>query len=280
MNLYRIINLETFLDIIVNKRERYVRPSTWEDTFEGYLFSKLKNPAEKKRIVEHWYYEVCLKKCQNVIINMMHLDSSKYVYGQCWSELSESDALWRIYSYGKHSIQIQTSEEDLEKLLTERNIKGTIRKIEYDITSEKDLLEKQLSQSAQEGYAYTSFLHKRKAFEHEKEHRVLISDTKYRDITKFKTYSIRENFVQDIKGKEKELDDDSIVDLIIKNIDEFKAQDEVPDNFYIENINLEQYIRKITINPLAEEWYVKLIQDVCSAYKLPLCEKSNLYKGI
>ena len=104
--------------------------------------------------------------------------------------------------------------------------------------------------------------------------------TKYRNITEFKTYSVKENFVQDIKGKEKDLDDDSIVDLIIKNIDEFKSKDEVPDNFYIENINLEQYIRKITINPLAEEWYVKLIQDICSDYKLPLCEKSNLYKGI
>ena len=159
MKLYRIISLETFLDIIVNKRERYVRPATWEDTFEGYLFSKLKNSADRKRIVEYWYHEVCSNNCQNVIINMMHLDSSKYVYGQCWSELSESDALWRIYSYGNHSIQIQTSKEDLEKLLTERNIKGTIRKIEYDITSEKDLLEKQLLQSAQEGYAYAPFLH-------------------------------------------------------------------------------------------------------------------------
>lgn len=278
MKLYRIISLETFLDIIVNKRERYVRPATWEDTFEGYLFSKLKNSADRKRIVEYWYHEVCSNNCQNVIINMMHLDGSKYVYGQCWSELSESDALWRIYSYGNHSIQIQTSEEDLEKLLTERNIKGTIRKIEYDITSEKDLLEKQLLQSAQEGYAYTPFLHKRKAFEHEKEHRVLIYDTKCEGVSKFKTYAANSNFAQNIKGKN--LDDDSIVDLIIKNIDEFKSQDEVPGNFYIENINLDQYIRKITINPLAEEWYVKLIQDICSDYKLPLCEKSNLYKGI
>ena len=48
MNLYRIISLETFLDIVLNKRERYVRPATWEDTFEGYLFSKLENQEEKK----------------------------------------------------------------------------------------------------------------------------------------------------------------------------------------------------------------------------------------
>lgn len=35
MNLYRIISLETFVDLIHNKHERYVRPVTWEDTYEG-----------------------------------------------------------------------------------------------------------------------------------------------------------------------------------------------------------------------------------------------------
>lgn len=39
MELYRIISLETFIDLLHHKRERYVRPSTWEDVFEGYLFS-------------------------------------------------------------------------------------------------------------------------------------------------------------------------------------------------------------------------------------------------
>lgn len=55
MNLYRIISLETFLDIVLNKRERYVRPVTWEDTFEGYLFSKFDNQEEKRKIVEYLY---------------------------------------------------------------------------------------------------------------------------------------------------------------------------------------------------------------------------------
>ena len=67
MNLYRIISLETFLDLILNKRERYVRPLTWEDTFEGYLFSKLENDVERKQIVEYMYYNVYSKNYEKLI---------------------------------------------------------------------------------------------------------------------------------------------------------------------------------------------------------------------
>ena len=50
MNLYRIISLESFIDLLHNKRERYVRPATWEDTFEGYLYSKLYDEKERKEV--------------------------------------------------------------------------------------------------------------------------------------------------------------------------------------------------------------------------------------
>lgn len=59
MRLYRIISLETFIDLLHNKRERYVRPATWEDTFEGYLYSKLYDAEERKKIVRDIYYNVC-----------------------------------------------------------------------------------------------------------------------------------------------------------------------------------------------------------------------------
>lgn len=33
MDLYRIISLETFVDLLHNKRERYVRPAIWDDNY-------------------------------------------------------------------------------------------------------------------------------------------------------------------------------------------------------------------------------------------------------
>ena len=279
MNLYRIISLETFLDIVLNKRERYVRPVTWEDTFEGYLFSKFDNQEEKRKIVEYLYYDVCLKDCGKVITNIMHFDHSrKYVYGQCWSELGESDALWRIYSYGKHSIQIQTTDEYLNELIQQKNIRGTIRKIEYDIVSESDLVKKQMLQSVEEECAYTPFLHKRKAFEHEKEYRILIYDPQYDGITGFRTHASMNNVVNNIK--QNVCDDNLVIDSIMKHTECIKLNNKTLNNYYINNIDLNKYIRKITINPLAEEWYVDLIKKVCLTHNLPLCEKSDLYKDI
>lgn len=35
--------------------ERYVRPVTWEDTYEGYLISELYNPLYKRKIIEDMY---------------------------------------------------------------------------------------------------------------------------------------------------------------------------------------------------------------------------------
>lgn len=55
MNLYRIISLETFIDLLHNKRERYVRPTTWEDTFEGYLYTKLYDVEERKKLIHDIY---------------------------------------------------------------------------------------------------------------------------------------------------------------------------------------------------------------------------------
>ena len=74
MNLYRIISLETFVDLIHNKHERYVRPVTWEDTYEGYLISELYNPLYKRKIIEDMYYNVCPHNYRATIDNLLKLE--------------------------------------------------------------------------------------------------------------------------------------------------------------------------------------------------------------
>ena len=49
MNLYRIISLETFIDLLHNQRERYVRPATWDDNYEGYLFRRIEDPEDRRK---------------------------------------------------------------------------------------------------------------------------------------------------------------------------------------------------------------------------------------
>lgn len=37
--LYRYISFEDFVNLLVNNKERFVRPVSWEDKYEGYLLS-------------------------------------------------------------------------------------------------------------------------------------------------------------------------------------------------------------------------------------------------
>lgn len=69
------------------------------------------------------------------------------MYGQCWSTLSDSDALWRIYSYNHHAIQIKTTDIRIKNLLkTEADVPYEIRKVKYDVEPEDDLMYEQVMQ--------------------------------------------------------------------------------------------------------------------------------------
>ena len=70
MNLYRIISLETFIDLLHNQRERYVRPATWDDNYEGYLFRRIENPKDRRKIIEDMYYNVCPRNYKATINNL------------------------------------------------------------------------------------------------------------------------------------------------------------------------------------------------------------------
>ena len=62
------------------------------------------------------------------------------------------------------------------------------------------------------------------------------------------------NVVNNIK--QNVCDDNLVIDSIMKHTECIKLNNKTLNNYYINNIDLNKYIRKITINPLAEEWYV------------------------
>lgn len=279
MRLFRIISLETFIDILHNKRERYVRPSTWEDTFEGYLFSKIYDKEEQKRIIEDIYYNVCPQNYESTINNMLNLEHSKwFVYGQCWTTQAESDAMWRIYSYEKHSIQIQTTDKRISNLLEKENgIKYKIYRVEYDVDPDDDLMHRQILQLKDSRNVCEPYIHKRKAFKHEKERRILIDDLNWYQMTALSkmgaNWKIFET-MQQMKG------DKEILEEIAGRLDQYLNKwvtKKLPNEYYVDGIDLRKYISAVVVNPFAEDWYVKLIEDLCKAYGIRCNGKSQLY---
>lgn len=280
MKLYRIISLETFIDLLHNKRERYVRPATWEDTFEGYLFSKIYDKNEQRKIVEDIYYNVCPRNYKGTINNMLNLEHSKwFVYGQCWTTEAESDAMWRIYSYGKHSIQIQTTERRISNLLKKADgTKYDIQPVKYDVNPNDDLTHIQIQQLKNTQNIYEPFLHKRRAFKHEKERRVLIDDVRWYQMTEMSSMGANWNIYETMQNLK---NDKEIIDEIVRRLEQYLDKwrtNELPSEYYIDNIELKKYISSVVVNPFAEDWYVKLIEDLCGEYDIKCNGRSQLYK--
>ncbi len=91
--------------------------------------------------------------------------------------------LYRIISL-ETFIDLLHHKRELEHLFD--NVDGMnhiVEPIKYDINPDDDLTRKQIQQLKHTLSIYEPYLHKRKAFKHEKEIRVLVDDSKYFQMT-------------------------------------------------------------------------------------------------
>lgn len=244
------------------------------------MFSKIYDPSERKKIVEDIYYNVCPKNYKATIENVLRLEHAKwFVYGQCWTKEAESDAMWRIYSYGKHSIQIQTTKTKIEHLFD--NVDGInhiVEPIKYDINPDDDLTRKQIQQLKQTLSIYEPYLHKRKAFKHEKEIRVLVDDNRYFQMTEMSMMGANWKIFETMQQKK---NDQEVIEGIMVRLDNYLDKwntNTLQSSIYIEKIDLKKYISGVVVNPFAEKWYVDLIKELCEEYEIKCLGQSQLYK--
>lgn len=162
-HIYRIISYERLIEIFDSRKNTLVKPKLWEDTFENFaLKSKLKFQDGSETM----------------------LDTHERLYGQCWTTSKASDAMWRIYSPDKKSIRIRTTVDKLVTSLIMANVDkamtgSCIGKVEYKSESKiTALAKKAFTKNGQItfGSLFRSLLVKRKAFEHEKEIRLIHLD--------------------------------------------------------------------------------------------------------
>ncbi len=230
--------------------------------------------------MEYIYYNICDRNYEATINNMLNLEHAKwFVYGQCWSIHKESDTMWRIYSYENHSIQIQSTKDKIENLLKKaKQINYDIHAVDYDVNPSDDITRIQIQQLKNTQKLYEPYLHKRKAFVHESETRVLIDDLRWHQMVDLA--SMRANWkidevVQNIK------DDKEIIDEITRRIEKHMNQwikDKMPKEYYVNDIDLESYISSVVVNPFAEDWYVALIENLCEEYNIKCDGRSHLYE--
>ena len=289
MNLYRYISFENFMSLLIEKKERYVRPITWDDKYEGLVYNFLDSDKQRDLLLEI-YKNICPRNYYATIDNYFRYWYAKYwTYAQSWTKLKESDAMWRIYSYGNHSIQIQTTEESITKLLQDNFNEGDnkitkeIREIKYDLLTEEDVIKQHIEQTQKTLDVYEPYFHKRKAFEHEKEYRVVVVDKTLYFATQLSSFGAKYNFKQENLDN---CDDEKIVDEIMSQINKQRIDwtkeviDGVPNAIYAEITDLSEYIKKVTVNPFAEDWFVDLVKKICMQYGVEekFAGKSKLYE--
>lgn len=281
--LYRIISFENFITICLLKKERFVNPITcWEDTFEGFYLHKLDSENGNKEIIDYLYNSLFNQDPYVTINNLAKLQRARFsCYGQSWSKEPDSDALWRIYSYNKKGIQMISDRNRILDLINSNHIDGLIcriGKVDYglDFTSNNSI-NKVLYKGSKTD---EPFFHKRAAFEHEKEVRVMLQLTKqYLNYTIF-TAGIMEKYYN--KYRETRRDEDIILDAakLAMNTN-FKGFYVVfPENIKIDIYDLSSYIKGIKVHPQAEKWYVDLVRDICDKSNVPFLGKSKLYDNI
>ena len=275
--LFRIISLESFISLCISGKERFVNPiDIWDDTYEGYMLRGLDSEIGIEKTINQVYQKFDCN-VESTIDNLSKLLRARYsCFAQSWSTLPDSDAMWRIYSYNNHGIQICTNENQIRNMIESNNIDGgiiRIRPVIYDdsITRIDDLIYS--GSNIDEAY-----FHKRKAFEHECETRVILQLTKdYLDYTSFANSIIKHNYR---RNKTKTTEIRKISNAVQKTMGNDLSG--MYKFFFHSDLHLNipsvsDYICTVKVHPLAEKWYEDLIKEICLKYNIQFAGKSNLY---
>lgn len=286
-SLYRFISFPAFVNLVEQKQERYVRPTSWEDTYEGYFLSRLEKDDIKKCLMQ-LADAICQNVPETAVDNYLKLYNARWnCYGQCWTKRFESDALWRIYSYEKMAVRIETDEEQIREVLSpviRTNGKLLIiDNVHYDLDNEKGELKTQeqlLEELAKSKRVVEPYFHKRKAFEHEEEKRVIFFDNDESNITTMMRYCVINN------GRRKKINEKTFEEQIRMLSDEIErcCQNRTYDDslkmkfFHIPQ--LERYIKSVMVHPQAEDWIVSLVETICQRVGLKFLGKSQMYSRV
>ena len=190
------MNCETVVferEILKNKEAYENQKSSVEEKtiFKYFRIDNLMHILQKKclfidKVKECWEdkYENFLLK-ENILVGGSPLQTDQIaegIYGQSWTTLEESDAMWRIYSPDKRGVKIQTTTKKLfdAVYVNDACMSDTfLRCIKYKPQAEIDQWAKSLqgvsSQIQFQSKLTDSLFLKRDEFIHEKEYRIVKS---------------------------------------------------------------------------------------------------------
>ena len=252
--LWRYMSLEKFVNILKTKSLFFTRADKFDDPFEGFVPSEIRDSYEKsaKRVAPN---EDIVK-----LLMKVNEDSRKYVMCNCWHQNPvESMAMWDKYHMRNSGIVIKTTMRDLKNSLSDsKNV--FIGKVEYFYSKNYDFdYKNRLGHSGSllnQKWTYFPYFHKRKAFEHEREVRMII------DIEPFVRRALDQEIPEDVS-------------LLQKYISEI----EFPDICKVGKplkVNVNKVINKIIISPYCDNWITETVKSVVHQYGFDFSVNSSI----
>lgn len=255
--LYRVMSFEQFVDTVASRRMYLTQLQRWDDPHEA---------ATLRQLVKQFFDSSAeaakfSARVKDQLASVIH----RSLYGQSWTILKESDALWRIYSPDKMGIRITVRQPDLL---------ASIQRMDFIKSEDTELYcgkviylsaehaWKQVQERIQrEGevllrtFANLCFF-KREQFSHEQEYR-------------FSAFVPPADFFQRTQiDPAKPVDEERIMNGV---------RDLIFPPVYYYSIH-PAIIQQVTCDPRAPDWFVETVRNFFAQYASPhLVQKSTLY---
>jgi len=241
-----------------NQHLVFVLPQLWNDPYELAQFEYfLKDSNEIKQ--DNGYFFAAMI---SAII--------RKTYAQCWTSLSESDALWRVHDTKGTGVRIKIKTANIPLL------DGVdVVKVKY-ITDFK-LLEYQDFK----GNNFTQlFGLKRKAFAHEKEIR-LVSQYRFSNAEDAEKHIQAELLKHSEDFRKKYIEESTLLpDELMSNVKDLIAKTGIVDLSDTKTISfghIPNFIESVMLSPFAPDWLESTLETFCKSHNTKFLGKSKLY---
>jgi len=191
-HVYRIIPLERFLETCCSAQNVLVASVNWPDPYEAaQLRTQIEYPlfVDEKRVFSSGLRDNIPRKVGGTWRSST--DAAERAFCQCWSNLPESDAMWRLYSPDTAGVKLRSRPRSLllslhEATSSEKVFLGAMEYLPQEELDELvlDAKKNHLIQSRPDlfetmpGEAWARcLLRKRIQFEHEAEYRLILALT-------------------------------------------------------------------------------------------------------
>lgn len=151
-----------------------------------------------------------------------------------------------------------------------------ISKVSYDL-NKKSNVEQQIAQMGDSKLTHETYFHKRPAFKHEREVRLLIADNRLYIRENLSSLGVKWNIAEQVTGK----NDGEIIDYLTERILSQRIDYEHSNsaNVWIEDAgNISALLEGVMVHPSAPEWYVNIVQDICLQKGIRFDGQSQIYK--